>query len=158
MGLFNKKKNKEEVKDVKKGEVKEVVKKKAEKKSAPKTAPKASTQKAKKVKKAKNPTKVVVGASVDLSRVLIRPRISEKAAIVADEANAYTFEVDVRATKYLVKAAVQEIYKVTPIKVAITKIQDKKVRVRGQRAKTGVRTGGKKAIVYLKKGDRIEFV
>ena len=153
MGLFKNKKEKNVAEDVKKDDVKKVVEKKAVKaKATPKTS-KASSKKA-----TKTPAKAVVGSSVDLSRVLIRPRITEKAAIVAEESNAYTFEIDVRATKEMVKAAVQEIYKVTPVKVAIAKIQDKKVRVRGQRAKTGVRSGGKKAYVYLKKGDRIEFV
>jgi len=129
MALFGKKKNTEE----KKAEVKE-----------------APVKKVIPVKK--------VSSNVDLSWVIIRPRITEKGAVVATDSNAYTFDVSPRATKFQIKAAISQIYKVNPIKVCIAQIPDKKVRVRGQRRKTGIKSGGKKAFVYLKKGDRIEFV
>jgi large subunit ribosomal protein L23 len=89
---------------------------------------------------------------------LQKPRITEKAAIVADKDNVYTFNIAPDATKLDVKKAIEKIYKVAPIKVAITKIPTKKVQVRGQRGKFGSKNGGKKAYVYLKKGDKIDFV
>jgi ribosomal protein L23 len=46
------------------------------------------------------------------------------------------------------------LYGVTPTKIAITQIKEKIVFRRG---KTGVRSGGKKAVVYLKKGETISF-
>ncbi|MSR87640.1 MAG: 50S ribosomal protein L23 [Candidatus Zambryskibacteria bacterium] len=87
--------------------------------------------------------------------VLIRPRITEKAAIGADKSNVYVFEVAMNATKPSITASVKASYKVTPIKVRVATIPDKAVFVRGKR---GVKRGGKKAYVYLKKGDKIELL
>lgn len=90
----------------------------------------------------------------DLSFVLARPRITEKATMLAGS-NAYAFEVATSATKREIAAAVKEKYNVTPIKVAIVRIPSKQVIVRNRK---GVKRGGKKAYVYLKKGETIEFV
>ena len=87
--------------------------------------------------------------------VLLRPRITEKAAIGADKNNVYVFEVTKNATKKSVTASVKISYKVIPVKVNIASIPDKAVFVRG---KKGVKSGGKKAYVYLKKGDKIELL
>jgi large subunit ribosomal protein L23 len=140
MGIFGKKKEEKKTAEV------------APKATKVKAAPKAKSVVAQKAPNTKTDSKG------KLSNVILRPRITEKGAIVADEVNAYVFDVEPTATKASVKQAIQQIYKVSPIKVAIAQIPDKKVRVRGQRRKTGVRTGGKKAFVYLKKGDKIEFV
>lgn len=94
----------------------------------------------------------------DLSWVLKYPRITEKGAYVAEKNNSYTFDINKDATKSDVKKAIEAIYKVVPIKVSIAKIPIKKVQVRGKRGKIGIKAGGKKAFVYLKKGDKIEFV
>ena len=59
------------------------------------------------------------------------------------------------ATKKDVVDAVEKIYKVVPKKVNMCKIPRKAVGIR--RGK-GFKGGGKKAIVYLKKRDKIEFV
>lgn len=95
----------------------------------------------------------------DLSWVLKKPRITEKATITPEIANAYVFEIDPRANKDEVKAAVKETYKVDPVKVNIAKIKTKKVERRSRKGvKRGSKAGGKKAYIYLKKGDTIEFV
>ncbi len=90
----------------------------------------------------------------DLSHVLRRPRVTEKASMKA-EAGVYAFEIDVASTKKDVSAAVKKLYNVVPVKVAIVPIPPKNVIVRNKR---GVKSGGKKAYVYLKEGDKIEFV
>lgn len=87
--------------------------------------------------------------------VLLRPRVTEKAAIGADKNNVYVFEVTKEATKGSITASVKALYKVTPMKVRVTPMADKAVFVRGKR---GVKRGGKKAYVYLKKGDKIELL
>ena len=87
--------------------------------------------------------------------VLVRPRITEKAAIGADSSHVYVFEVTKNATKKSVAASVRDAYKVTPEKVRIATIPSKQVFIRG---KKGVKSGGKKAYVYLKKGDKIEVM
>jgi len=88
------------------------------------------------------------------SAVLRNPRITEKASMVLN-ANVYIFDVAPSATKSEVKKAVKALYKVTPMKVNIATVRPKNIVVRG---KKGVRSGGKKAMVYLKKEDKIEIV
>lgn len=89
-----------------------------------------------------------------LHNVIKHPRITEKAAILSGD-GVYTFEIDPRATKIDVARAVKEIYKVDPVKVRISKLPAKK---KFRRGKVGKTAAVKKAVVYLKKGDTIEFV
>jgi large subunit ribosomal protein L23 len=89
-----------------------------------------------------------------LTTILSRPRVTEKAAILVEK-NAYTFEVAPNATKPEVKAAIVAMYKVTPVRINITAGTSKTITRRGR---AGVKTTAKKAIVHLKKGDKIEFI
>ncbi len=86
-------------------------------------------------------------------RILTEPRITEKAAL-AGENNVYTFNVPVDTNKIQIKKAVQALYGVTPRKVAIIRIQARKVITRRSR---GVQSGYKKALVTLSAGESIEF-
>lgn len=88
-------------------------------------------------------------------KTLLKPRITEKATENAMNRNVYVFDVNPLATKREIMLSVQELYKVTPIKVATVTIAAKSVVVRG---KKGVTSGGKKAYVYIKKGEKIEIV
>src|SRR5688572_29707943 len=89
------------------------------------------------------------------ANVLLGPRITEKAALGADKSNVYVFQVTKESTKKSISASVRDAYGVTPVKVRVAKIPAKAVFVRGKR---GVKSGGKKAYVYLKKGDKIELI
>ena len=93
------------------------------------------------------------GLTIDT--VIHRPRVTEKAAIIADDNGAYTFVVDPRAQKADVARAIKSIYDVVPERIRIINTKPKKVQRRNVR---GVKSGFKKAIVFLKKGDKIEFV
>lgn len=86
--------------------------------------------------------------------VLKRPRITEKSSMLAERLS-YTFDVTKDATKADVKEAVRELYKVDPKKVNIIKVPSKKVFRRGGHGRTAE---GKKAVVILNEGDKIEFV
>lgn len=89
------------------------------------------------------------------NNVLLRPRITEKAALGADKSNVYIFEVLPSATKKSISASVRDAYGIKPEKVRVVTIPSKQVFIRGKR---GVKSGGKKAYVYLKKGDKIELI
>ena len=89
-----------------------------------------------------------------LASILMRPRITEKASFITED-GAYTFDVLPSANKVQIRNAIQEVYGVKPRRVNIISIPPKRVHIRNR---AGVVSGGKKAIVYLKKGDRIEFV
>ncbi|MEX0916986.1 MAG: 50S ribosomal protein L23 [Candidatus Paceibacterota bacterium] len=86
---------------------------------------------------------------------IIRPRITEKATLATDN-NVYVFEVTQDSTKDTVKEAIKALYKVEPKKVHMVRMRPRKFvsRMRGRR---GIKPGFKKAYVYLKKGDTIEF-
>ena len=86
--------------------------------------------------------------------VLLHPRITEKASFITED-GGYTFEVSPRSNKMEVKKAFFEAYGVKPRRVNIITIPAKQVTIRNR---SGVKSGGKKAVVFLKKGDKIEFV
>lgn len=102
--------------------------------------------------KTKKNTKEVVDTKKAKTHPLIKSaRITEKAALGAEK-GIYTFNVKDEATKNEIKKAIKLIYGVTPERVSTTKITSKTVFRRG---KVGTKKGGKKAVVYLKKGDKI---
>jgi len=88
--------------------------------------------------------------------VIISPRITEKASDMAADRNAYAFNVAPHATKNQIRQAVKDLYNVTAKKVHVVKLP--RTRTRGRKGETGMTGGGKKAYVYLKEGDSIEFV
>ncbi|MEY4747615.1 MAG: ribosomal subunit protein large subunit ribosomal protein [Candidatus Parcubacteria bacterium] len=87
------------------------------------------------------------------AHVLRRPRITEKATMHSNE-SVYTFDIDGGATKRDVIQAVRAMYNVTPRMVRITRIPSK-IRRSMRTGKRGIKHGGKKAYVYLKKGETI---
>ncbi len=87
--------------------------------------------------------------------ILISPRITEKGAYLAEQ-GAYVFNVAQDATKSAVAEAVREVYKVTPRKVTLARVPSKRVQTRGTN-RFGKTAGGKKAFVFLKKGEKIEL-
>lgn len=90
-----------------------------------------------------------------LGSIILSPRITEKATVLNGMHNAYVFNIHKDATKGHVTQAVRTIYNVQPVRVTIAKTPAKQVFKRGKRGKT---SGVKKAYVYLKEGDKIEFI
>ncbi len=88
------------------------------------------------------------------SQIIIRPRITEKSGLLSESQNIYTFEVAKNATKHTVGQAIKALYKFTPLNVRIVNLPAKKILVRGR---PGTKSAVKKALVYLKKGDKIDF-
>ena len=91
----------------------------------------------------------------DLSAVIIKPRVTEKAVRQNDQ-NVYTFLVRRDATKFTVADAVTFLFKVTPVKVNIVNKSPRQFMSKGKGRKL-YEQGMKKAYVYLKKGDRIDI-
>ena len=92
----------------------------------------------------------------NLSSILIKPRITEK-AVGQSEKNVYTFVVKRDATKHDVRDAVKALYNVTPVKVNIVNKQPRKYMARSK-GRVISEKGMKKAYVYLKDGDSINLV
>ena len=80
--------------------------------------------------------------------------ITEKSADLAQNANTYTFSVDVKANKVQIKQAVEEIFKVKVASVNTVTVRPKDRRVGRYTGKTNK---VKKAIVKLKAGSSIEL-
>ena len=91
--------------------------------------------------------------SLHPGEVLIAPVVSEKSYGQIAQ-NRYTFKVHQDAHKTQVRQAVEELFDVKVLNVAIIKVQAKPKR-RG--AIRGIRPGWKKAVVQLKQGDSIEI-
>jgi large subunit ribosomal protein L23 len=88
------------------------------------------------------------------AHLLIKPYITEKATMLADGRNIYTFHIEPGANKGEIKKAIKSLYNVDALKIAIVNLPAKQVFSRGR---SGVKSARKKALVYLKKGDTIEF-
>ena len=89
-----------------------------------------------------------------MTTIIKNPRVTEKASTL-QESNVYTFDVSPSANKNEIKKAIFAFYKVKPARINILTIPKKQISARG---KEGIKGGGKKALVYLKKGDKIEFI
>ena len=92
-------------------------------------------------------------ANVKNHPLILSPRITEKSAISAEK-GVYTFNVSSSANKNEIKKAINLLYGVKPVRISMTQIADKKVVRRGIES---TKRGGKKAVVHLKKGDKITF-
>ncbi|MFA6554360.1 MAG: 50S ribosomal protein L23 [Candidatus Paceibacterota bacterium] len=86
--------------------------------------------------------------------VILRPRITEKSGVMSQN-GVYTFEVTKNSNKALIAKAVTTLYKVVPTKISIINTPIRNVFVKGRR---GTVAGIKKAVVTVKKGDKIDFV
>ncbi|NBV77458.1 50S ribosomal protein L23 [bacterium] len=122
-------------------------------KKATKPTKEAKT-KAPKVEKAVAVASPTLNASY--SALLRAPRITEKASMQGMN-NVYTFNVAVSATKAEIAKAVFSLYKVKPVAVNVIHIRAK-VRRNARTGKSGMSAAGKKAYVFLKKGDSINLV
>ncbi len=87
-------------------------------------------------------------------KIILGAHISEKATVIADETNQFTFKVVKNATRPEIKEAVEKIYGVSVKNVSILNVKGKlKRNMRGISKKPG----WKKAYVRLAEGHDIDF-
>ena len=86
--------------------------------------------------------------------VLESPHITEKATILAEQ-NKYVFKVSPNSNKIEIKKAIEGLYGVDVIDVKIINMHRRRRRLGRQR---GWKKGYKKAIVRIKKGQKIEIM
>lgn len=100
-------------------------------------------------------TNTIAQQRYDSRLVLRKPLVTEKSANAnAAKSPVFTFLVDPRANKGQIVAEIKKLYKVSPVKVNIVNTFGKTVAVRGR---LGKKADYKKAMVYLKAGDTINF-
>jgi len=87
-------------------------------------------------------------------KILISPRITEKATAISQK-NQYVFKVFPKANKTEIKKAIEDLYKVEVLDVKIINVPAKRRRL-GRIS--GWKKGYKKAIVKIKKGQKIEVL
>jgi large subunit ribosomal protein L23 len=96
---------------------------------------------------------------VDYQDVLRRPVITEKNTRLMEQGQ-YMFEVARDANKIQIKAAVEQAFNVSVIKVNVMNVRGKKRRRaqrQGRMATTGWTPSWKKAVVTLEEGESIDL-
>jgi large subunit ribosomal protein L23 len=106
-----------------------------------------------KKKSSKSAAPAGVIASARLYDVIVRPVVTEKSTVAAEQ-NKVTFKISPTATKKDVKAAVEAIFKVSVLKVNTINVEGKVKKFRGR---DGQRSDFRKAIVTLAAGQSIDF-
>ncbi|MBI3758561.1 MAG: 50S ribosomal protein L23 [Deltaproteobacteria bacterium] len=86
--------------------------------------------------------------------LIIAPLITEKGTIAGEKANQVVFKVRPEATKDKIRLVVEEMFKVTVLRVRTSNFLGKERR-RGR--VVGRKANWKKAYVTLKDGEKIEF-
>ena len=120
---------------------------------------KEGKEKEKKAEKAEKPkAKKVLGTKKKKAgrafAVLESPHITEKATNLAEQ-NKYVFKVFSNSNKIEIKKAIEGLYEVDVIDVKIINVHRRRRRLGRQR---GWKKGYKKAIVRIKKGQKIEIM
>jgi len=98
----------------------------------------------------------VVDKSINPYSVIVRPLITEKSTDLAG-VNKYIFEVDLRANKPQIKAAVETAFDVTVLEVNTMVMKGKPRGNRRFGRKVTYGTDWKKAVVTLAADDKIEL-
>ena len=88
---------------------------------------------------------------IEYTSILIEPVLSEKTNILR-ESGKYVFKVDPRANKFQIKEAVAALFNVHPVACNVINVAPKPKRLR---YRAGHTSAWKKAIVTLKKGEKI---
>lgn len=91
---------------------------------------------------------------MEMYQVIRGALVTEKSTIARDETNKYTLEVDPRANKIEIAAAVEKLFKVKVLNVQVMNVTGKKKRM-GRIV--GRKRSWKKAIITLLPGSRIEI-
>ncbi|MBU8921084.1 MAG: 50S ribosomal protein L23 [Bacteroidales bacterium] len=94
----------------------------------------------------------------DIRRIIFKPIITERSAMLKETDNKFVFEVDVRANKREIKTAVEKLFKVTvkDVRTSVMRGKTKTTFMKGGRF-TGKRPDRKKAIVTLASGENIDI-
>jgi large subunit ribosomal protein L23 len=92
---------------------------------------------------------------MEVHQIIRKMLVTEKSTLAREESNKYIFEVDRKANKVEIGAAVEKLFKVKVVDVRVMHVLGKKKRT----GKTmGQKSSWKKAIVTLTAGNRIEIL
>ena len=90
--------------------------------------------------------------------ILRKPILTEKASVLTEKSNRFTFRVEHKANKLQIKAAIEKMYGVNILAIDTMVVTGK---VKSRNTKGGLVSGRspkyKKAIVTLKAGETIDY-
>jgi large subunit ribosomal protein L23 len=89
----------------------------------------------------------------DARQIIIRPVVTERSTVLAEDAGKYTFIVDRHANKIEIKNAVQALFEV---KVKAVHTANFRGKLRRVGRSEGHKAAFKKAVVTLVEGERID--
>ncbi len=93
-----------------------------------------------------------------LTEILIKPILTEKANAQQEKLSRYAFKVDRRANKLEIKTAIEQFYGVNVLEVNTLVVPGKnKSRSTKAGVVSGVKSGYKKALVTVAKGETIDL-
>ncbi len=92
---------------------------------------------------------------MDIYSVIKRPLFTEKGTALKEKENKLLVEVDRNANKIEIRKAIEEIFHVKVESINTVNIRPKK-RMRGRIP--GRTAASKKAIITLKKGEKLDFI
>ena len=92
---------------------------------------------------------------MDTLNIIKKPFLTEKAGLLKEKGNYYSFEVDKNSSKKEIKKAIEEIFKVHVVKINTVTMPGKTKRFGRTISKA---KKFKKAVVKLKEGEKIELV
>ena len=90
----------------------------------------------------------------DLSKVIKRPMITERGAMMRETDNQYIFEVDPGSNKHEIRQAVEHFF---GVKVTNVRTMNYRGKVKRMGRYSGKRADWKKAVVTLAQGDSIDL-
>ncbi|MDA8168615.1 MAG: 50S ribosomal protein L23 [Nitrospiraceae bacterium] len=90
-----------------------------------------------------------------LYSIVKKPLFTEKGAALKEAENKVLVEVDLKANKIEIRKAIEEIFKVKVDKVATVKVHGKQKR---WGKSVGMGSDRKKAVITLKKGEKLDFI
>jgi large subunit ribosomal protein L23 len=93
-----------------------------------------------------------------LTEILIKPILTEKANAQQEKLSRYAFKVDRRANKLEIKTAIEQFYGVNVLEVNTLVVPGKnKSRSTKAGVVSGIKSGYKKALVTVAKGETIDL-
>ena len=97
-------------------------------------------------------------SKVDFGSIIKRPIVTERSTFLRETQNKLVLEVFPKATKTMVKLAVEEAFNVKVVSVNTLKTPSKAKKAKmGKGTAVGQKVNWKKAIVTLKQGDKVEL-
>ncbi|HAL18518.1 MAG TPA: 50S ribosomal protein L23 [Spirochaetaceae bacterium] len=93
---------------------------------------------------------------MNANQIIIAPILSEKSNTIREQdVKKYTFKVSASANKHEIMDAVEELFNVKPVSCNTMFVKGKPKNSRTRNRTEGKRSSWKKAIVTMKKGDKI---